>query len=47
MNDATEALIKYRSLVGILCLIVVLWLLVSNVPELWSLFTCAASRGAC
>jgi len=26
MNDATEALIKYRSLVGILCLVVVLWL---------------------
>ena len=30
MRNATEALIKYRSLIGILCLIVVLWLATPN-----------------
>ncbi len=30
MRNATEALIKYRSLIGVLCLIVVLWLATPN-----------------
>jgi protein-S-isoprenylcysteine O-methyltransferase Ste14 len=30
MRNATEALIKYRSLIGIVCLIVVLWLATPN-----------------
>lgn len=30
MRNATEALIKYRSLIGILCLVVVLWLATPN-----------------
>ncbi len=35
MRNTTEALIKYRSLVGILCLVVVLWL---ATPDAWSIF---------
>jgi protein-S-isoprenylcysteine O-methyltransferase Ste14 len=34
MHNATETLIKYRSLVGILCLVVVLWL---ATPNVWSI----------
>ena len=35
MRNATETLIKYRSFVGILCLIAVLWL---ATPNAWSIF---------
>jgi protein-S-isoprenylcysteine O-methyltransferase Ste14 len=35
MRNVTEALIKYRSFIGILCLVVVLWL---ATPNVWSIF---------
>lgn len=35
MRNATETLIKYRSFIGILCLIAVLWL---ATPNAWSIF---------
>jgi len=34
MRNVTEALIKYRSFIGILCLVVVLWL---ATPNVWSI----------
>jgi protein-S-isoprenylcysteine O-methyltransferase Ste14 len=35
MRNMTETLIKYRSFIGILCLVVVLWL---ATPDVWSIF---------
>ena len=35
MRNATETLIKYRSFIGILCLIVVLWLATPNARSIF------------
>ena len=35
MRNATEALIKYRSLIGIVCLVVVLWLATPNASAIF------------